>query len=78
MTLQPGDCLVLVTDGVTEAQDPRGAFFGRDRMPVAAELKNAIATAIVDSIRDEVRIFEGGEEATDDLTVMAVRYLGQP
>ncbi len=74
----PGESLVLVTDGVTEAQDPQGAFFGRGRMPASDGLKGACATAVVELIRDQVRIFEGGAEPTDDLTVMAVRYLGQP
>ncbi len=76
MTLKPGETLLLVTDGVTEAQDPKGAFFGRDRVPASGQLKGASARAIVDAIRDQVREFEGGEEATDDLTVMALRYLG--
>ena len=31
----------------------------------------------VEEIRDQVRAFEEGTEATDDLTVMAMRYLGQ-
>ena len=34
------------------------------------------ATAICDAVRDEVRNFEAGTEATDDLTVMAIRYIG--
>lgn len=75
-TLEPGESLVLVTDGVTEAQNPQGVFFGRDRMPELDGLKEGGATVIVDSIRDQVRAFEGGAEPTDDLTVMAIRYLG--
>jgi len=74
LTLKPGEALVLVTDGVTEAQSAEGVLFGRDRIVV----RGRNATAIVDAIRDQVRTFEGGAEATDDLTVMAVRYLGQP
>ena len=42
-----------------------------------AGLRGADATMIVDSIRDQVRTFEGGAEPTDDLTVMVLRYLGQ-
>jgi len=76
--LKPGESLVLVTDGVTEAQDPQGLFFGRDRLSRTSELGASGATAIVDRIRDQVRNFEGGAEATDDLTVMAIRYLGGP
>lgn len=72
LTLKPGETLILVTDGVTEAQNRQGELFGRDR--IKADGDNS--TAIVDSIRDQVRRFEEGTEATDDLTVMAVRYLG--
>jgi adenylate cyclase len=78
VTLKPGETLILVTDGVTEAQDAQGSFFGRDRLSAAGEIGAAKATAIVDQIRDRVRSFEGGAEATDDLTVMAIRYLGRP
>ena len=77
VTLKPGEALILVTDGVTEAQDPQGSFFGRDRLSAAGEIGAANATAVVDQIRDRVRSFEGGAEATDDLTVMAIRYLGK-
>ena len=76
LTLRPGDILVLVTDGVTEAQDEQGTLFGGKRLVADGALKAGNATEIVDSIRDHVRNFEGGAEATDDLTVMAVRYLG--
>lgn len=76
LTLKPGESLVLVTDGVTEAQDAQGALFGRDRILVEGGLNGGSSTAVVDAIRDRVRLFEEGLEATDDLTVMALRYLG--
>lgn len=76
ITLKPGEILVLVTDGVTEAQNEQGTLFGGKRLLADGALKAGNATEIVDSIRDHVRNFEGGTEATDDLTVMAVRYLG--
>jgi len=76
LTLKPGEILVLVTDGVTEAQNERGELFGSKRLLADGALKSGSATEIVDGIRDHVRNFEGDAEATDDLTVMAVRYLG--
>lgn len=76
VTLRPGDILVLVTDGVTEAENAKGEFFGRDRTPFSRELRAANATEIVEAVRADVREFEAGAEASDDLTVMAVRYLG--
>lgn len=75
VTLKPGETLVLVTDGVTEAQDSAGRLFGRDRILTNVE-KPGDAVAVCEEIRNEVRRFEEGTEATDDLTVMAIRYLG--
>jgi serine phosphatase RsbU (regulator of sigma subunit) len=76
VTLAPGEMLVLVTDGVTEAQDARGKLFGSQRIFADGVARSATSTAIIEAIRDRVRQFEDGEDATDDLTVMAVRYLG--
>jgi serine phosphatase RsbU (regulator of sigma subunit) len=78
LRLEPGETLVLVTDGVTEAQNASSALFGRDRILSGRGEWARSATAICEAIRDEVRTFEEGTDATDDLTVMAVRYLGRP
>ena len=75
MRLAPGETLVLISDGVSEAQNGAGALFGHARL-VASMAGRQGATAIVDGMRDAVRAFEAGAEPTDDLTVMAVRYLG--
>ena len=40
-------------------------------------IKGASATELCEGLRDAVRLFEDGIEPTDDLTVMALRYLGQ-
>jgi adenylate cyclase len=76
IALKTGDTLVLVTDGVTEAQNASGALYGRDRTLTDSDLKDSSATQICEAIRDDVRRFEDGAEATDDLAVMAVRYRG--
>lgn len=75
--LQPGDSIVIVSDGITEAQNRQGSFFGAQRLE--AVLKNwSSADALSgasNALLREVRAFEAGEEATDDLTVLAFRYL---
>ena len=76
LALGIGDALVLLTDGITEAQDGRSALYGHDRVVRGSALTQATATQICEAIRDDVRRFEGGTEATDDLTVMVIRYLG--
>ncbi len=75
LTLKPGETLVLVTDGVTEAQNEQGALFGADQLLSAIGTKSSSAVEICEAIRAQVRRFEGEAEATDDLTVMAIRYL---
>jgi adenylate cyclase len=75
LTLKAGETLVLITDGVTEAQNAQGALFGCARILADHAVEAGSATAICEKIRDQVRAFEEGTEATDDLTVMAMRYL---
>jgi serine phosphatase RsbU (regulator of sigma subunit)/CHASE2 domain-containing sensor protein len=73
--LEPGDGLVVVTDGVTEAQDPAGGFFERHRAIGLLSLMPGDwrARAATDSIVSAVRAFEAGGEPSDDLTVLALR-----
>jgi adenylate cyclase len=73
--LRPGETLVLVTDGVTEAQNSEGKLFGSGRILSDYEPQSGSAIEICETIRLQVRKFEGETEATDDLTVMAIRYL---
>lgn len=75
MKLAPGETLVLISDGVSEALNGADALFGHDRL-LAALKGRATATTMIEAVRDAVRAFEDGTDPTDDLTVMAVRYLG--
>ena len=77
LTLAPGETLILITDGVTEAQNGDGELFGNDRTLAAAQaVSGGGATMIVDGMRAAVRAFEAGAEASDDLTIMAIRFRG--
>jgi serine phosphatase RsbU (regulator of sigma subunit) len=75
LSLAPGDTLVLLTDGVTEAQDEAERIYGRERL---AETLRGGGTAkeLIARVLGSVREFEGGTEASDDLTLMAIRYVG--
>ncbi len=75
--LAPGEMLVLVTDGVTEAQDAAGVLFGRQRA-IDAIRGAASASEAVERLVHAVRAFEAGGDPSDDLTVVALRYLGGP
>lgn len=76
IALQPGEALVLITDGVTEAQNRQEQLFGNDRTRAALLADQSNSAAMVASLRGAVRAFEDGADASDDLTVVAFRYLG--
>ncbi len=74
--LDPGDALVLYTDGVTEARDPRRRLFGERRLrTIAATSASMGASAIASRLVDAVRRFSGGLPMADDLTVVAIKRL---
>jgi len=75
--LEPGDTLLLYTDGVNEAIDAHGEFFGTDRLQAsAATLVGQPPKTIVDSLFNAVHTFARGEEQSDDITVLALHYCG--
>jgi serine phosphatase RsbU (regulator of sigma subunit)/pSer/pThr/pTyr-binding forkhead associated (FHA) protein len=69
--MRPGDRLILVTDGVTEAENARGDMFDSERLErVAGKSKSMedIFTAVAD--------FCGGTPLNDDCTVVELAYTG--
>jgi sigma-B regulation protein RsbU (phosphoserine phosphatase) len=72
--LERDDCLVLYTDGVTEALNTDGDEFGLDRMihSVRASATDGPQT-IVKRIIEDVRNFTGSFPQNDDLTLIAIR-----
>jgi len=71
--LQPGDRLIVVTDGVTEAENARGDFYENERLEAAA-VKGSPFEEIFASLAN----FCGGTSLTDDCTVVELLYTGVP
>jgi phosphoserine phosphatase RsbU/P len=71
LQLHPGDRLVLVTDGVTEAENARGDFFDNERLE-----KIAASSSSLEEIFSSVANFCGGTPLTDDCTVVELVYTG--
>jgi adenylate cyclase len=71
--LEAGETLIAFTDGVTEAQDPAGDLFGRARTLAVLGGAQGPLDTLIDRLVAAVRTFEAGAEASDDLTVLAVR-----
>lgn len=77
LTLEPGDALVVYTDGVNEAMDPQGGFYGNERLlRVAAGLGDKTARAMGEAFMADVHAFAGQAPQADDITVLTLRYKG--
>ena len=75
--LSPGEKVVIYTDGVTEAQDARGAFFGRKRLfDLVRAHAGASSTELHDAIQGAVREFTEGAPQSDDITLVVLDYRG--
>lgn len=76
--MSPGETLFLFTDGVTEAMNAREELYGKQRLfstlKAAREMQEASET--VNAVRDDVRLFVGGIDMSDDLTILALRWNG--
>lgn len=74
LRMKPGDTLVLYTDGLTEAQDHDGAFFGEARLvEVVCGMLGRAAAGVRLGITTEVRAFMAGRPPHDDITLLVVR-----
>ncbi len=76
--LNPGDTLVLFTDGVTEARSPGGDFFGEERLAALLRSSTGLdAPSLAARIEGAVLDFqEDGER--DDIAILVLRIPAQP
>ena len=73
-TLDKGDALVMYTDGVSEAQDPVGGFFGAERLLEATERHAAgAASAITAGLLQDVKAFAASAPQSDDITILTLK-----
>src|SRR6476620_2967202 len=74
LTLKRNDCLLLYTDGVTEALDANGDEFGPERMIECVRTSAMEGTpAIISRLIDELRAFVGVQPQNDDISLIAIR-----
>ena len=62
--LAAGEALFLDSDGVTEAEDGKGGFFGRDRLLAALSGAGAAPDQVIPAVLLAVAGFAGGTEQT--------------
>jgi len=74
LLLEPGDLLVLYSDGITEAESPGGEEFGEDRLRQAIEANcSAPLSEIQAGVLEAVRDWSSSGEPQDDMTLLIVR-----
>ncbi len=77
MNLSKGDIIYLYTDGVTEAEDKDKELYGMDRLlSVVTQNTEATMADFCNAIRNDVDSFQDVNEQFDDLTMLALKYLG--
>jgi sigma-B regulation protein RsbU (phosphoserine phosphatase) len=74
VVMEPGDMLVIYSDGVTETWDPDGEEFGEDKLvALAVEDRAKSADELQNAILCEIERFEQGARATDDRTLLVLK-----
>ncbi len=72
LKMEPGDCMVLFTDGITEAWDKDGNLFGNKQLiKVIDEFSNDSASALHDRIIQALEPYHKG----DDVTLLVIKRL---
>lgn len=75
-TLEPGQALVLYTDGVTEAMNPAQEEYGRDRLIEAVRQSRTLtAREMIDYIQRDLDTWTEGQGAHDDVTFFIIKAL---
>ncbi len=72
--LEPGDLVLLLTDGVAETMSPEGTFFDPQRaVEVVRAHRHEGPQEIIESLFRALRDFSGNAVALDDITAMVVK-----
>ncbi|MCR5282650.1 MAG: SpoIIE family protein phosphatase [Lachnospiraceae bacterium] len=75
--MKPGEVLYLYTDGITEATNVDKDLFGEKRMLSSLSThSDEDAQQLLKSIRRDIDMFVGAAPQFDDMTMLALRYLG--
>ncbi|HZI48151.1 MAG TPA: GAF domain-containing SpoIIE family protein phosphatase [Pyrinomonadaceae bacterium] len=75
-TIAPGQILVLYTDGVTEATNPDGEEYGRDRLAEAVrDVRDLPAREMIDTLHRNLMTWTDGQGAGDDVTFFILKAL---
>lgn len=71
-SLQPGEALIMYTDGVTEARNAAGDFFGEERLKKVVQQAEPHSDSLAHAVEQAVASFCEGRQHPDDLTLLAI------
>ncbi len=75
--LAAGDTIVLYTDGITEAENASREMFSEEQLVSnLKDLADKSAMEICSKVVSDVNEFSGGAPQSDDVTILALKYLG--
>ncbi|MDX2247129.1 MAG: PP2C family protein-serine/threonine phosphatase [Bacteroidia bacterium] len=76
LTFSSGDILFTFTDGVVEQSNAAGDMFGSERLIDKLKgIRDKNARDMVQLVEEELAGFAGSEDATDDVTMLSVKFL---
>ncbi len=74
MELRPGDTVIMGTDGIWEARNRSGEFYGRDRLrALMRETGGDPLPAVADRLHEEILAYHDGAKQRDDITAAFLR-----
>ena len=77
ITLKHGESITLYTDGVTEARNEKGDFYGEERLLKLFNSRDFTCLVEVHhSLRDDMAKFTDNYEQSDDITVISMKFQG--
>jgi len=72
LRLKPDDCLVLYTDGITEAMNSSGDLYGQQRLRAQLRSRVGGASTLGRQILAHVKQFVGTEPQSDDMCLLCL------
>ncbi len=72
--LEPGDSVLMFTDGATDAENPAGEMFGSERL--AKAFSESSGSDVSERVSNTIMHFTSSADQSDDLTLLSFRYLG--
>ncbi len=74
--MNSGDYLMLFTDGLTEAKNSLGEFYGEERLEnIFLKNSGVDAQSLIEAVKNDVKLFVQESEQYDDITIIVIKKL---